>query len=118
MNLQKSSLHALQLHSVVDAVSFMEPLYQQLPELRLIPLAAKGAVILGVSIGNNDFVNSAVEKELVSSNVKADGDQHCQKLVFHLLIMLIFISRYCANRKLICLHDGQNGRGLFHSPSY
>ncbi len=33
LNLQKSSL-LLQLHSVADPVSFMEPVYQQLPQLR------------------------------------------------------------------------------------
>ncbi len=33
LNLQKLSLLALQLHSVADPVSFMEPIKQQLPEL-------------------------------------------------------------------------------------
>ncbi len=42
----------------------MEPINQELPELRLIPLAAKGTVIIGVSIGTNDFVNVKVRKEL------------------------------------------------------
>jgi hypothetical protein len=60
LNLQKSFLLALQLHSVADSVSFMEPVYQQFPQLRLTPLAVKGTVILGVPIGTNDFVNDAV----------------------------------------------------------
>ncbi len=60
LNLQKPSLLALQFHSVVGHVSFMEQTYQQLPELRLIPLAAKGFVILGVPIGTDDFVNDAI----------------------------------------------------------
>jgi hypothetical protein len=75
LNLQESPLLALQLHSVADPVSFMGPIHQQLPELLLILLAAKGTVILGVRIGNNDFVNDAVRKEL------ADCDQQCQKLI-------------------------------------
>ena len=33
LNLQKSSLLALQLHTVVDPVSALDPIYMQLPEL-------------------------------------------------------------------------------------
>jgi hypothetical protein len=56
----------LQLHTVVDNASILEPIYQQLPELRLIPLAADGTVIPGVPIGTKDYMNDAIRKEIAS----------------------------------------------------
>ena len=58
LNLRKSSLLLLQLHTVVDPVSFMEPIYQMLPEIRQLPLATTGTRIVGVPIGTPDFVNN------------------------------------------------------------
>ncbi len=80
---------------MVDAVSVMEPIYQQLPELRLIPLAAKGILILGVPIGTKDYVNNAIRKEI------ADCKQQCQKLVsFPFANCFILVTRYCCNWKV------------------
>jgi hypothetical protein len=86
LNLQKSSPLALQLHSVVDPVSFMEPIYHQCPDLRLIPFSVQGTVILGVPIGTNEFVNDEIGKNLLImiSNVKS-------LFVFHLRIAFFFL---------------------------
>ncbi len=80
---------------MVDAVSVMEPIYQQLPELLLIPLAAKGILILGVPIGTKDYVNDAIRKEI------ADCKQQCQKLIrFPFANFIILVTRYCCSGKL------------------
>jgi hypothetical protein len=55
LNLQKSSLLSLQLNTVVDPPATLEPLYLQLLELREIPVATKGTVIVGVPIGTNEY---------------------------------------------------------------
>jgi hypothetical protein len=65
LNLQKSSLLALQLHTVMDPVSDLEPVYQQLPDLRQVPLVTKGTVVVGVPIVTKDFVDDAFEKRLL-----------------------------------------------------
>jgi hypothetical protein len=98
LNLRKSSLLLLQLHTVVDPVAYMEPVYQLLPELRQLPLATKGTRIVGVPIGTTDYVNDEIQKEL------ADCDQEFQKLVrFPFANCLILLIRYCCNRKLMYL---------------
>jgi hypothetical protein len=70
----------------------MEPIYQQLPDLRLIP---QGTVILGVPIGTYDFANNAGGKEL------AGCDQQCQKLIRFPFANCFIFTCYCSNRKLI-----------------
>ncbi len=59
-NLQKSSLLALQLHTVMDPVSDLETVYQQLPDLRQVLLVTKGTVVVGVPIFTKDFVDDAI----------------------------------------------------------
>ncbi len=75
----------------------MEPNYQQLPELWLIPLAKGGTVILGVPVDTKEYVNDAIRNEL------AECDQLCQKLFrFQFANCFIILTRYCPNRKPIC----------------
>jgi hypothetical protein len=98
LNLQKSSLLALQLHTVMDPVSDLEPVYQQLPDLRQEPLVTKGTVAVGVPIGTKDFVDDAIRKVL------ADCAQEFQKLTrFPLAYCFILLLRYCCNQKLMYL---------------
>ncbi len=66
--MKKSSLLCLQLHTIVDPASSLEPIYCQLLELRKIPVTTQGTVIVqvGVPIGNNDYVNAAIQQVLGS----------------------------------------------------
>jgi hypothetical protein len=98
LNLQKSSLLALQLHTLMDPVSDMEPVYQQLPDLRQVPLVTKGTVVVGVPIGTKDFVDDAIRKVL------SDCAQEFQKLTrFPFANCFILLLRYCCNQKLMYL---------------
>ncbi len=108
LNLRKSSLLLLQLHTVVDPVSFMEPIYQQLPELRQLPLATKGTRIVGVPIGATDYVHDAIRQVL------ADCDQEFQKVVrFPFANCFILLIRYCCNKKLMYLQRNVSPHIMF-----
>ncbi len=75
LNMQKSSLLALQMHTVIDPTSTLEPLYVQLLELRNISVVTKGAVVVGVPIGTNEYICDTVQQTL------AECEQEFQKLV-------------------------------------
>jgi hypothetical protein len=98
LNLKKSSLLCLQLHTVVDPVASLETVFQQLPDLRTIPVAAQGTVIVGVPVGTPAFVDAAV------SQVLADCEQEFQKLTrFPFANCFLLLLRYCCNQKLMYL---------------
>ncbi len=62
------------MHTVIDPTSTLEPLYV-LPELRNIPVVTKGAVVVGVPIGTNEYNCDKVQQTL------AECEQEFQKLI-------------------------------------
>ncbi len=97
LNLKKSSL-LLQLHTVVDPAASMEPIFQQLPDLRPIPVATHGTVIVSVPVGTTDFVDAAI------SQVLLDCQLEFQKLIsFPCANCFILLLQYCCNQKLMYL---------------
>ena len=58
LNLRKSSLLVLQMHTVVDPATKFDPVYQQFPDLRSIPLVTAGTVVVGVPLGTQQFVKA------------------------------------------------------------
>ena len=98
LNMQKSSLLALQMHTVIDPTSTLEPLYVQLPELRNIPVVTQGTVVVGVPIGTNDYIRDTVQQTLASC------EQEFQKLIcFPYANCFMLLLRYCCNQKLMYL---------------
>ena len=98
LNMQKSSLLALQMHTVIDPTSTLEPLYVELPELRNIPVVTKGTVIVGVPIGTKEYICDTVQQNL------AECEQEFHKLIhFPYANCFMLLLRYCCNQKLMYL---------------
>ena len=98
LNLKKSSLLCLQMHTILDPASSLEPIYQQFPQMRLIPVATQGTIIVGVPVGTTNFVDAALSQFL------ADCEQEFQKLLrFPFANCFMLLLRYCCNRKPVYL---------------
>jgi hypothetical protein len=82
---------------VMDPVSDLEPVYQQLPDLRQVPLVTKETVVVGVPIGMKDFVDDAIRK------VFADCEQFQKLIQFPFANCFILLLCYCCNQKLMYL---------------
>ncbi len=63
------------MHTILDPASSLESIYQQFPQMRLIPVAMQGTIIVGVPVGTIDFVNTALSRFL------AESEQEFQKLI-------------------------------------
>ncbi len=48
------------MHTILDPASSLESIYQQFPQMRLIPVATQGTIIVSVPVGTVDFVNTAL----------------------------------------------------------
>ena len=86
------------MHTILNPAATLEPIYQQFPQMRLIPVATQGTIIVGVPVGTHAFVNTALSQFL------ADCEQEFQKLIrFPFANCFLLLLRYCCNRKPIYL---------------